>query len=152
MFASIAVAILRDYSLKNVSTVDERRIIDMGVSDILSMIALVISVAAFVLSIRWTIQCNRQKRLDDYKQIFDFLSLLPQNNEKARQARMKCCNLQDVTELRNFEVLYGKELFGKLPSQLKNIRRNANDAEYQIFLSEVKEKYNNALKSAYKTW
>lgn len=131
---------------------DERRIIDMGVSDILSMIALVISVAAFVLSIRWTIQCNRQKRLDDYKQIFGFLSLLPQNNEKARQARMKCCNLQDVTELRNFEVLYGKELFGKLPSQLKNIRRNANDAEYQIFLSEVKEKYNNALKSAYKTW
>ena len=119
----------------------------MGISDILSMIALVISVAAFVLSIRWTIQCNRQKRLDDYKQIFDFLSLLPQNNEKARQARMKCCNLQDVTELRYFEVLYGK-----LPSQLKNIRRNANDAEYQVFLSEVKEKYNNALKSAYKTW
>ncbi len=124
----------------------------MRVSDILSMIALVISVAAFVLSIRWTIQCNQQKRLDDYKQIFDFLSLLPQNNEKARQARMKCCNLQDVTELRNFEVLYGKELFGKLPSQLKNIRRNANDAEYQVFLSEVKEKCEKAIKSAYKTW
>lgn len=124
----------------------------MGVSDILSMIALVISVAAFVLSIRWTIQCNRQKRLDDYKQIFDFLSLLPQNNENARQARMKCCNLQDVAELRNFEALYGKELFGKLPSQLKNIRRNANDAEYQVFLSEVKEKCEKAIKSAYKTW
>lgn len=124
----------------------------MGVSDILSIIAIVISVVAFVLSIRWTIQCNRQKQLDEYERIYDFLSLLPQNNENARQARLKCCNLQDVTELRNFEVLYGKELFGKLPSQLKNIRRNANDAEYQVFLSEVKEKYNNALKSAYKTW
>ena len=120
--------------------------------DILDIIAIVISVISLILSVRWTIQCNQQKRLDDYKQIFDFLSLLPQNNENARQARMKCCNLQDVTELRNFEVLYGKELFGKLPSQLKNIRRNANDAEYQVFLSEVKEKCEKAIKSAYKTW
>ena len=124
----------------------------MGVSDILSIIAIVISIATFVLSIRWRIQCNRQKQLDDYKQIYDFLILLPQKNDEARQARMKCCDLQDVTELKNFEVLYGKELFSKLPSQLKNIRRNANDAEYQVFLSEVKEKCEKAIKFAYKTW
>ena len=41
-------------------------------SDILSMIAIVISVVAFVLSIRWTIQCNRQKQLDEYERIYDF--------------------------------------------------------------------------------
>ena len=149
MCANIAAANLRDYSLKNVSTVDGRRIIDMGVSNILSVIAIAISLVALAFSVRWKIQSNRQKQLSRYEKILDFLTLLSnEHDDKARQARLNWRGVQKAKELCGFEALYGK----KLKREFDALCNSTSGEEYLAFLEKIEEKYNKAIKSAYKTW
>lgn len=128
---------------------DGERIIDMGISDILSMIAIAISLVVLAFSVRWKIQSNRQKQLSRYEKILDFLTLLSnEHDDKARQARLNWRGVQKSKELCGFEALYGK----KLKKEFDALCNSTSSKEYLAFLEKIEEKYNRAIKSAYKTW